>query len=581
MKPRLRHLIFPVALTLPAGAQVVVQRVFNVGQTINDNGQYVDVRNIPSGGMTAITDVNVGLVMSGAPGSRMRLGDYFVSLTYGTASENERVAVLLNRPQASDTRPWGSSLSSANLQFDDSVTLNAPNVFGITGAVDANNVVTTNAVGTYAADGRISVNPYAAATAYNPSTVTHGLAALIGELLAGNFWSLSVADTGSGGVASLQSWSVQITGSTAVGGTLDPGAGGIISDVAGGGGDGVKARLALSGTGAANGVTAEVATHLQLSGGLSGSGELFKTGAGKLTVSGDSGAFSGKVTVNGGEIEIASSAALGSGGTLALQGAGVKLRLSGGSSLSNAVSLGSVGTSAVFDGAGTISGVISGAGQLLKQGVGKIELSGINTYSGQTTISGGILALNGTLTNSPVVVAAGGTLKGSGTVGGNLGISGVLAPGNSPGILSAGGTTNFASASVFEWELDTAAVNTRGVAYDAINTAAVTGSGATFKIMLTDTQDFSDTYWQVSRVWTDIFKNADGTANLTGWANTFSGFSYSYASDTKTAAPSGFGSFSLSGNTLAWSAVPEPGNVLAGLLAVSILLRRSRRSPIA
>ena len=115
MKPLLRHLILPVALTLPAGAQVVVQRVFNVGQTINDNGQYVDVRNIPSGGMTAITDVNVGLVMSGAPGSRMRLGDYFVSLTYGTASEDERVAVLLNRPQASDTRTWGSSLSSANL----------------------------------------------------------------------------------------------------------------------------------------------------------------------------------------------------------------------------------------------------------------------------------------------------------------------------------------------------------------------------------------------------------------------------------------------------------------------------------
>ena len=574
MKPRLRHLILPVALTLPAGAQVVVQRVFNTGQTMNDNGQYVDVRNIPSGGMTEITDVNVGLVMSGAPGSTMRLGDYFVSLTYGTASEDERVAVLLNRPRASDTKPWGSSLASANLQLDDSVTVNAPNVFGITGANG-----TTNAVGTYAADGRITVNPYATATAYNPSTVTHGLAALNGGLLASNSWSLLVADTGSGGVGALQSWSVKITGSTAVGGTLDPGAGGVISDVAGGGGEGVQAGLVLSGTGAANGVTAEVTDNLKLSGGLSGSGELFKTGAGKLTVSGNSGAFSGKVTVNGGEIEIASSAALGSGGTLALEGAGVKLRLSGGSSLGNAVSLGSAGTSAVFDGAGIISGAISGAGQLLKQGDGKIELSGINTYSGQTTISGGILALNGTLTNSPVEVGAGGTLKGSGSVGGNLGISGVLAPGNSPGILTVAGTTTFSAGSGFEWELDTAATGSRGVAYDGINTGAVTGSGATFKIMLTGTQDFSDTYWQVSRVWTDIFKNADGTANLTGWADTFSGFSYSYAS--KTAAPSGFGSFSLSGNTLAWSAVPEPGNVLAGLLAVSILLRRSRRFPAA
>ena len=582
MKPRLRHLILPVALTLPAGAQVVVQRVFNVGQTINDNGQYVDVRNIPSGGMAAITDVNVGLVMSGAPGSRMRLGDYFVSLTYGTASENERVAVLLNRPRVSDTNSWGSSLSSANLQLDDSGI--APNVFGITGAVDANNAVTTNAAGTYAADGRITVNPYATATAYNPTTVTHGLAALNGDLLASNSWSLLVADTGGGSsVGSLQSWSVKITGSTVAGGTMDPGAGGIISDVAGGGGLGVQSRLVLSGSGAANGVTAEVTTDLKLSGGLSGSGELFKTGAGKLTVSGDSGAFSGKVTVNGGEIEIASNAALGSGGTLALEGAGVKLRLSGGSSLGNAVSLGSAGTSAVFDGAGIISGAISGAGQLLKQGDGKIELSGINTYSGQTTISGGILALNGTLTNSPVVVGAGGTLKGSGSVGGDLGISGVLAPGNSPGILTVAGTTTFSAGSGFEWELDTASTGSRGVAYDGINTGAVEGSGATFKIMLTGTQNFSDTYWQTSHVWTDIFKSADGSANLTDWADTFTGFSYSYASgaSTSTAAPSGFGSFSLSGNTLAWSAVPEPGNVLAGLLAVSILLRRSRRSPIA
>ena len=269
----------------------------------------------------------------------------------------------------------------------------------------------------------------------------------------------------------------------------------------------------------------------------------------------------------------------------------MKLSLSGGSSLGNAVSLGTVGTSAVFDGAGTISGVISGAGQLLKQGDGKIELSGINTYSGQTTISGGILALNGTLTNSPVVVGAGGTLKGSGTLGGSLGISGVLAPGNSPGLMQVAGTTTFDSGSVFEWELDTAPANQLrgqlggGGTYDAVNTGALTGTKvggiATFKIMLTGTQDFSDTYWQVSRVWTDIFMTADGTADLENWAGTFTGFSYSYASGTNTAAPAGFGSFSLSGNTLAWSAVPEPGNVLAGLLAVSILLRRSRRSPIA
>jgi hypothetical protein len=171
-------------------------------------------------------------------------------------------------------------------------------------------------------------------------------------------------------------------------------------------------------------------------------------------------------------------------------------------------------------------------------------------------------------------------LAGSGTVGGSATISsgGMLAPGNSPGVLTVTGTTTFSSGSIFEWELDTAQSKpetNRGIAYDGVNTTAVTGSDAIFKIMLTGTQDFTDAFWNQTRVWTDIFKSADGSSILEGWATVFSG-GFQYAYNGQTVAPTSQGYFTTTGNTLTWSAVPEPSNLLAGMLAASALLRRRR-----
>ena len=246
------------------------------------------------------------------------------------------------------------------------------------------------------------------------------------------------------------------------------------------------------------------------------------------------------------------------------------------------------------------NGVISGSGDLTFTGPGTLTLNASNIYTGTTRVNAGTLALGSAgsvATSAGIRIAQGArfdvsglsggfslgdsqTLAGSGTVAGNTTIAsgGTLAPGNSPGVLTIEDATTFNSGSMFEWELDTAQSNpttNRGVAYDGVNTTSVSGTGAIFKIMLTGTQDFTDGFWNQTRVWTDIFKSADGTTALSDWASVFSG-GLQYAYNGQSAAPTSSGSFVVSGNTLTWTAVPEPSNLLAGLLLTALLLRRKR-----
>lgn len=74
---------------------------------------------------------------------------------------------------------------------------------------------------------------------------------------------------------------------------------------------------------------------------------------------------------------------------------------------------------------------------LMKTGAGAQTLSGINTYTGPTSIQKGILSINGSIIGD-VTVSSGGTLKGTGTVGGAAIIEngGTLSPGNSVGTIN-------------------------------------------------------------------------------------------------------------------------------------------------
>ena len=93
-----------------------------------------------------------------------------------------------------------------------------------------------------------------------------------------------------------------------------------------------------------------------------------------------------------------------------IQGAGnIVLGLTGSSTN---LTIGGDNSSSVFYGA--ISQVSGGTGGLTKQGSGTLHLTGNNTYTGPTTVNGGVLNLTGALASTAVNVS-GGTLTGTAT----------------------------------------------------------------------------------------------------------------------------------------------------------------------
>jgi autotransporter-associated beta strand protein len=278
-----------------------------------------------------------------------------------------------------------------------------------------------------------------------------------------------------------------------------------------------------------------------------------------------------------------------SGGTLNVNAAGTTIQSYNGGN----VAVGAARTVTIHE--GTSSGSLSGEGGLAKAGTGTLTLTGTNTYSGATTVTAGLLTVNGDNSSSATTVGAGATLGGSGTIGALVVQNGAtIAPGNSPGTLAVDGNVTWQGGGNYNWQL----VNALGSAGTGWDTLAINGElnlGA-----LSSANPFNLNLWSLS--------SAEATAGDVQNFASSGNFSWTIATATggirdfnagnfriHTAATNGTngftndltgGAFSLAvvdGNQLnlvyqQTSAVPEPTGHLAllALLSGGLLTRRRK-----
>ncbi|MCG8394947.1 MAG: autotransporter domain-containing protein, partial [Pseudomonadales bacterium] len=102
-------------------------------------------------------------------------------------------------------------------------------------------------------------------------------------------------------------------------------------------------------------------------------------------------------------------------------------------------------------------GVISGNGDLIKNGAGNYILSADHSLTGTATVNGGGMLVNGAMNDVDVTVNNGGLLGGSGSVGETLVASGgTLSAGNSIGTLTINGDLTLESGSQLALDVDPA-----------------------------------------------------------------------------------------------------------------------------
>ncbi len=244
-----------------------------------------------------------------------------------------------------------------------------------------------------------------------------------------------------------------------------------------------------------------------------------------------------------------------------------------------------------------LNGQLSGFGaNLIKTGGGTLTLGAANSYTGTTAVSSGTFALgaNGSIANSTSIrVASGATLDvsavtGGWTVGattaqtltGSGGVTGATTIGAlgshnagdaavNSGVGSQAFSSNltYASNSIFNWDIN---ANSNVSGFDTVSAGGsidVSTTGTVFNVIFGTGVDLANAFWSTpdtTQTWS--------MASIFGQAFT----SGSFANVTSTADPVTQGSFSITGSTLTWSAVPEPTSALVGLLIGAGLLRRRR-----
>jgi autotransporter-associated beta strand protein len=319
-------------------------------------------------------------------------------------------------------------------------------------------------------------------------------------------------------------------------------------------------------------ISASSATY-HFSGNQSGAGTVSLTtsgsGARLFVYSGNNAAFAGTIAVGARSVlRLASSTAGSAQARYQLSGANTAIESDGASEMVLGGLSGTLGT--VRNGgatntvlhvggadqdttfAGSITNGGAGTLSMIKEGAGNLILSGnANNYTGPTSVNEGALVVSGAITASPISVNAGGTLGGSGSVNSiTLQPGGAISPGDTAGQLESLAATsliwNGGSSSGMKFNLSSSSNASDQLLISGAFSKG-TGSGFTF--------DFLG----------GGFQGATYTLLTFGSSTGFNGGNFAF-----TNLGAGLtGTFAVQSNSVTFTAVPEPRAVFL-LLAAAV-----------
>ena len=223
---------------------------------------------------------------------------------------------------------------------------------------------------------------------------------------------------------------------------------------------------------------------------ISGTGQLVKSGTGRIGLTGTN-VYTGGTTINAGTLAVTTSSLPGA----VVNNATLQFNQ---------------------DGRGTFKGVISGTGAVLKTGLGAAGLTGVNTYTGGTTVDAGTLvvttaSLPGNVTNNAILQL---NQSSRGTYFGVISGTGALVKTGTGSVGLTGANTYLGSTTISDGIL---LVTTSSLPGDSANPGSVVNNAT-----LQFNQASSGTYFGVISGTGAVVKTGTGSTGLVA-ANTYTG----------------------------------------------------------